>query len=112
MLRLELPHRARPVAQIVVQGVLPHLLGRIEADLLDNALQDSMQPPGSNVVDGGVDLSCDPRDFMDSILGEVQVHPLSCQQGLLLLDHVVLRLCEYSVEVSSSAARSGVTLLN
>ena len=80
-------------------------VGALVADLLDDLLQDGVQPAGADVLVRAVDLEGDVRDRLDPVLGEFEFDPLGLQQLGVLLGQGVLRLGEDAEEVGAWSGR-------
>mmetsp|Transcript_1708 Transcript_1708/g.7455 ORF Transcript_1708/g.7455 Transcript_1708/m.7455 type:complete len:268 (+) Transcript_1708:2350-3153(+) len=74
-------------------------VGGVEADVVHEALDDRLQPTGSDVLDLAVDLRRRPRDLADRFVFEDQAHALHRDELYLLPDEVVDGLREDSVQV-------------
>src|SRR5205823_9437500 len=57
------------------------LIRRGEADLLEQALEDRVQPARADVFDRGVDLLGQQCDFVDCLRAEFELDAFGCEQG-------------------------------
>ena len=79
--------------------VCPWWSGGVEGDLLQDLLDDRVQPARPDVLGAGVDLGRQPGHLAQPVFGELEVHAFGRQQGGVLLGQRVLRLGQDRVEV-------------
>ena len=101
--------RSRTYSAVIVHRLLGHVRG-VEADRLEDPLQDRVQPAGADVLRPAVHLERDLGHRVDRVVGELDVQALGLQQRDRLLRQRVLRLgagCGRSRPSSGPAARRG-----
>src|SRR4051812_20008450 len=72
---------------------------RVEADVLEDAFQDGVQPAGADVLGRAVDLEGQVGHGLDGVAGELERDAFGPQQRLVLADQRGPRLAEDSREV-------------
>lgn len=71
----------------------------VEADFLQQAFHDGVQPAGADVFHRRVDLGGEARKLVDRVVREVQVDLFGLQQRLVLLDQAGFRLGQDAAEI-------------
>ena len=74
-------------------------VGGIEADVLEHALEDRVQPAGADVLGRPVDLEGQVGHGFDGVAGEFERDSLGAEQGLVLAEQRGPRLAEDPGEV-------------
>src|SRR5271157_4788005 len=74
-------------------------VGSVEADVLEHAFQDRMQPAGANVLSAAIDLERQIGHGLDGIARELERHPLGGEQSLVLAQKRGTRLAKDASEI-------------
>src|SRR6476469_1244218 len=96
-----LQDRREPLADVArIDGDFPAMhLGRRKRDLVQQALENSMQPARADIFRALVDVGRDQRDFLDRVFGESKMNAFGFQQGFILLDQRILRFGQNPHEI-------------
>ncbi len=77
----------------------PGLVGGLEADVLEQPLEDGVKPARADILESTVYVGGEIGDRLDRVRREIERHLLGLEQGLVLLDQARLGFGQYADEI-------------